>query len=105
MARFDSRYAPINREKRDMREDLIHSKNNATPAIEKMFDVFVKGIATLEEAIAKGKPEKDLQDLRDELGTKGWSLQYMHGYDLKKFKLSKLGVKLSMGKVLSNKRG
>ena len=98
-----SKYDPINRKERDLREDLIH-KPDVGPAIKKMHNNFVKGIDILKEAIAEGTPKEDLAKLRKKLGADGWSLQNLYGYDLKQYNLNKLGVKLNVGTVLSNNR-
>ena len=107
MARFDSRYAPINRKERDLRED----KKNSKPRSETMRAImrtFVTKYNELEKRIAAGATDEDLKTLRRIVGERAWSLRN-EGHNLAKegYSITKLGCKYispSMVKNISSKR-
>ena len=59
MARINPRYAPINRQERDKRENLIHPQK-PNEVIKKMYDDFAKGIKKLQKQIKMAKQRKNL---------------------------------------------
>ena len=107
MAKMDSRYAPINRKERDLREDFIKNKSESEKR-SNAFKLFVEKYNKLQERIAKGATDEDLKKLRGIVGERAWSLR-ASGLNLAKagYGITKLGCKYissSMVKNLSAKR-
>jgi len=101
MARINPRYAPINRQERDKRENFIHPQK-PSEVIKKMYDDFAKGVKKLQKQIKNGETaEEELARARKHLGQQAWSLENNYGYDLKDFNLESLGILPSVGKILS----
>jgi hypothetical protein len=100
MPRINPRYAPINRQERDKRENLIHPQK-PSEVIEKMYGDFAKGVKKLQKQIKNGETEEELARARKHLGQQAWSLENNYGYDLKDFNLESLGILPSVGKILS----
>ena len=80
--RIDSKNDPINREKKEPRNDWIRPPKN-TQVIEEMYNDFIEGIRKLEKDMAKGKTDEELASTRKKLGEKGWSLEKLYGYKIK----------------------
>lgn len=92
MPRLTPSRAPIKREKRDERLDLMHNVNNSEEKA-RVYKTFVEKVEKLKKEIEAGENPEKIERLRRIVGENAWSAAN-YGYDLSEYDLEKLGCQV-----------